>query len=53
MSIESVWPVDKDREANFIYSTRDQDHAGVKYLYKQYSEYFIGGSIKGIQLPIH
>ncbi|HEY9052147.1 MAG TPA: bifunctional sulfate adenylyltransferase/adenylylsulfate kinase [Gammaproteobacteria bacterium] len=53
MDIESIWPVNKDNEADIIYGTRDQEHPGVRYLYNEVKDNYIGGRVKGIQLPIH
>ncbi|MDQ1363225.1 MAG: sulfate adenylyltransferase, partial [Pseudomonadota bacterium] len=53
MDVESIWPVNKDREADVIYGTRDQEHPGVRYLYNDVGDYYIGGRISGIKLPIH
>jgi len=53
MAIESTWRVDKNKEAEFVYSTRDEMHPGVQYLNTQVKEYYIGGEVKGIQLPTH
>ncbi len=53
LSVESIWRVDKEREAEAIYGTSDQRHPGVKYLYDSVGSYYVGGSIHGIQLPFH
>lgn len=53
MEIQSVWKVNKENEADKIYATRDLDHPGVRYLFENVKEYYIGGKVHGIQLPIH
>jgi len=53
MDVESIWKIDKDKEAEIIYGTRDLLHPGVRYLYHEIKDYYIGGKVKGIQLPIH
>ena len=53
MDITSVWKADKEIEAQKIYTTKDMSHPGVKYLLTQVKEYYIGGEVKGIQLPTH
>lgn len=53
MDISSVWKADKDNEAIEVYQTADLDHPGVNYLKAEVKEYYIGGEIKGMQLPTH
>ncbi len=53
MTIDDVWKVDKNNEAKCIYGTDNDHHPGVKYLYNNISDYYIGGSLKKVQLPHH
>jgi len=53
MQIESVWKTDKAREAEEIYLTINPEHPGVNYLLNSVKEYYIGGSVQGMQLPTH
>ena len=53
MRIESIWPVEKDKEADKVYGTRDLDHPGVHYLYTKVKDFYLGGVVEGIKLPIH
>jgi len=53
MTVESIWRVDKEREAIAVYGTSDQRHPGVKYLFESVEDYYIGGTVRGIQLPFH
>lgn len=53
MDIESIWHVDKEAEAKNVYGTLDFEHPGVRYLFNETDAYYIGGAVKGIQLPIH
>ena len=53
MHIEDIWPVDREKEADKIYDTRDLSHPGVHYLYKTSGDYYIGGPIEVLNLPIH
>ncbi len=53
MNIEDIWPVDKEKEALSVYGTIDQSHPGVDYLFNRSGEYYIGGEIQAIHLPIH
>lgn len=53
MDISSVWKADKEKEAVQIYASNDMSHPGVNYLFTHTKEYYIGGEITGIQLPMH
>ncbi len=51
LSVESVWQPDKEREAEKIYGTTSPDHPGVCYLKEKTQDFYVGGSIQGMQLP--
>jgi len=53
LTVESVWCVDKEKEAQAIYGTLDQKHPGVRYLFESVGPYYIGGRVQGVQLPFH
>lgn len=53
MHIEDLWPLDPGKEADRIYGTRDLSHPGVHYLYKTSGDYYIGGALEVINLPVH
>jgi len=53
MQLQSSWKVNKDNEADKIYATSNCLHPGVKYLFSQVKDYYIGGEVTGIQLPTH
>ncbi|MFC1589240.1 bifunctional sulfate adenylyltransferase/adenylylsulfate kinase [Pseudomonadota bacterium] len=53
LTVESIWKIDKEKEAQAVYGTLDQRHPGVKYLFDSVGTYYIGGRIHGIQLPFH
>jgi len=53
MKLQSSWMPDKKNEAEKIYSTNSQLHPGVKYLFTEVSDYYIGGEVIGMQLPTH
>lgn len=53
MEIQSVWRGNKEKEAEKIYLTKDASHPGVKYLFSEVKEYYIGGVVRGLQLPTH
>lgn len=53
MNVESIWLPDKRREAERIYGTTSDTHPGVRFLYEQVHDTYVGGAIEGIQLPAH
>ncbi|MCW9023144.1 MAG: bifunctional sulfate adenylyltransferase/adenylylsulfate kinase [Gammaproteobacteria bacterium] len=53
LSIEDIWQPDKLNEAEKVYGTTSEQHPGVRYLYENVNEVYIGGKVEGIQLPVH
>jgi sulfate adenylyltransferase len=53
MHVEEIWPIDKKREAQAIYSTIDMTHPGVDYLFHQTGSHYVGGRIEGVHMPLH
>jgi sulfate adenylyltransferase len=52
LTVEDTWQPDKQREAKEVYGTSSPDHPGVRYLYDQVGDTYVGGKLEGIQLPI-
>jgi hypothetical protein len=40
MTLEDIWPVDRDAEARAVYGTRDRTHPGVNYLYNRSGSFY-------------
>ena len=53
MHVQDVWKPNKKEEAKYVYKSNDKEHPGVNYLYKNINEYYVGGSLKKVQLPHH
>ncbi|MCW9014359.1 MAG: bifunctional sulfate adenylyltransferase/adenylylsulfate kinase [Gammaproteobacteria bacterium] len=53
LHVEDIWKADKRAEAEAVYGTTSEHHPGVDYLLNQVKEYYIGGTVEGIQLPVH
>ncbi len=53
LHVEDIWPVDRPREAQMIYDTMDQAHPSVDYLFNKTGDYYIGGQLEVISLPLH
>jgi len=54
LTIESIYKPDKNLEAELVFGSPDDIcHPAIKYLFEETGDVYVGGSIKGIQLPIH
>ena len=53
MHIEDIWRPDKEREAQGVYNSSDKIHPGVRHLFNEVKEYYVGGRIEVISLPLH
>jgi len=53
LDIEDIWQPDLDKEAMAVYGTSDEDHPGVNYLFRENREYYIGGKLEVVSLPVH
>ncbi len=54
LTVEEIWQPDKKKEALAIYGTSDGSrHPGVRNLHDSINEYYLGGSLEGINLPMH
>jgi len=53
LQVTDKWQPDRLYEAEQVYGTTSTDHPGVRYLLERTHATCIGGSIEGVQLPIH
>ncbi len=53
MHIEDIWPIDREKEASFVFNTNDPAHPGIHYLFNIAGDYYIGGRIEAVSTPIH
>lgn len=51
--VKDIWPLDRGREADRVYRTRDQSHPGVQYLFTRTGDYCVGGPLEVLNLPLH
>jgi sulfate adenylyltransferase len=51
LTVEDTWQPDKQREAQEVYGTTSPDHPGVRFLFDQVGDTYVGGKLEGIQLP--
>jgi sulfate adenylyltransferase len=53
LTVGDVWRPDKRREAEAVYGTTSDAHPGVRYLYEQVHDTYLGGTVEGIEPPAH
>jgi len=53
MHLEDIWKPDKEKEAELLYGTTDKSHPGVAGLFGQTGEYYLGGALEVLSLPLH
>lgn len=54
LTIDDIWKPDKTSEAQAVYGTDDPTkHSGVMHLYERVDNWYIGGRLEGVNLPIH
>ena len=54
LTITDIWRPDKKTEAGFVFGTDDAEHhPGVRVLYEQKGDCYLGGILEGLVLPIH
>lgn len=52
LDVQSIYKPDKAVEAKQVFRG-DPEHPAVKYLYDTAGEYYVGGSLQGLQYPVH
>ncbi len=53
LQVQDVWKPDRQAEAEAVYGTTSLQHPGVAHLLEETNPYYVGGTIEGIQLPVH
>ena len=54
LTIEEIWQPDKLKEAVSVLGCDDEKrHAGVRQLFDRVGEFYVGGKVEGVSLPIH
>lgn len=53
LTVQDVWRPDKRREAEAVYGTQSETHPGVRYLYEDVHDAYVGGIVEGIEPPCH
>ncbi len=53
LDIADIWTPDKKKEAKSVYATTDEKHPAVDYLFNTAGPVNLGGTLHGIELPMH
>lgn len=53
LSIESTWQPNRELEAEQVFGTTDKKHPAVTYLLNETAPIYLGGTLRGLQLPNH
>jgi sulfate adenylyltransferase len=53
LTVSDIWQPDKQKEAEKIYGTADTNHPGVAQLLENDRTYYIGGTLLGLERPVH
>lgn len=53
MHLEDIFLIDKKKEAKLLFGTQDIGHPGVNYLFNNTGDYYIGGKLDVLSLPLH
>lgn len=53
LHVDDTWKPDHAAEAKAVFGTSNPEHPGVAYLLEETNEYYVGGRVEGLQLPVH
>ncbi len=55
LEVGDVWKPDKQQEAELVFGAghNDKAHPAIDYLHSKAGEYYVGGELKGLELPTH
>ncbi len=57
LHVEDIWPIDKEKEIRLVYrgdgGGDGEDNPGVQHLKLQTKDFYVGGKIEVISLPLH
>ncbi|MEQ8978096.1 MAG: adenylyltransferase, partial [Deltaproteobacteria bacterium] len=53
LEVEDVYRPDRTKEAEKVFGTTNVEHPGVKHLLEATNPVYVGGRLRGIQLPLH
>jgi len=53
LEVSDCWRPNKRREASCVFQTDEEDHPGVRELFREKGSYYVGGRVRGVSLPVH
>jgi len=53
LNVEEIWEPDLEEEAEAVLGSTDPAHPGVDYLLTHGGPVYVGGSVEGVQMPVH
>ncbi len=53
LTVGDVWEPDKTLEAERVFGTTSTEHPAVAYLMSTAGSHYVGGTLEGVQLPVH
>ena len=53
LHVEDIWKPDKVKEAELLYGTTDKQHPGVASLLDTTGEFYVGGALEVMNMPLH
>ncbi len=53
LTVSDVWTPDRQHEAQEVFGTTNAEHPAVDYLFHQANPVYVGGTLQGVQLPVH
>lgn len=51
LTVGDVWRPNKSKEAELVYGKDDKAHPTVQYLHETAGDYYVGGTLEGLELP--
>ncbi|WP_419917928.1 bifunctional sulfate adenylyltransferase/adenylylsulfate kinase [Candidatus Poriferisocius sp.] len=53
LTVSDVWQPDLADEAEKVFGGANPEHPGVNHLMRNTAPFYVGGSVQGVQLPVH
>jgi len=53
LTVSDVWTPEKRREAEAVFGTANAEHPAAGYLFNEANPVYVGGTLEGIQRPVH
>ena len=53
LHISDIWDIDKEKEASKLFGAIDKKHPGLEYLFDGAGNFYVGGELEVLNLPVH